>query len=443
MIDVLYQDHLAILQQRAAHLLEQHQLDAVLIHSGSTKNYFLDDYAPVFKPNPHFVHWMPFLREQPECWLLIQPASKPILFIYSPDDFWHMTASEPSDFWNQLFDIHLYTDRAAQLKQFNIAGNVALIAENPVELPQLSVKHNPEALMHALHFQRAEKTPWEQHCIRQANRIAIKGHRFTQQGFFDGLSEFELHQGYLAATAQLEKELPYSNIVGLNEHAAVLHYQHKDRTAPEQHRALLVDAGAVCHGYVADITRTVSQGHQDFDAILVAMDQAQQALTESIKPGVSFLALHQQMHQKLFSILSTAGIVKSDAGLDPSDKVAITRTFYPHGLGHLLGIQVHDIGGWQQNIKGSMSAPPEQHPFLRLTRLLTEQMVVTIEPGLYFIPLLLEQLKSTPLARHINWPLVNELTPWGGIRIEDNVCVTATGAENYTRDAFNDPIIAL
>ena len=437
MIDALYKDHLVTLQQRCSHLLEQHQLDALLIHSGSTQNYFLDDYAPVFKPNPHFVHWMPFLTEQPECWLLIKPACRPVLFIYSPDDFWHMTAAEPSDFWSTLFDIHLFTDRAEQLKQFNCAGDVALIAENPVELPRLSVKHNPEGLMQALHFLRAEKTPWEQHCIRQANRIAVKGHRFTQQGFYDGLSEFELHQGYLAVTTQLEKELPYNNIVGLNEHAAVLHYQHKDRTAPEQHRTLLVDGGAVWHGYVADITRTVSQGHQDFDAILAAMDQAQQALTALVKPGVTFLSLHEQMHQKLLSILLNAGIVKSDTALDPADELAITRTFYPHGLGHLLGIQVHDIGGWQQNINGVISAPPEQHPFLRLTRRLTEQMVVTIEPGLYFIPLLLQQLKSTPPGRHINWPLVDELTPWGGIRIEDNVCVTSAGTENYTRDAFN------
>lgn len=438
MMEALFRDHLAILQQRCTDLFEQEQLDALLIHSGSSKNYFLDDYAPVFKPNPHFVQWMPFLTEQPECWLLIKPACKPCLFIFSPDDFWHMTAAEPTDFWSKLFDIRLYTDQTAQLSQWNIAGNVALISENPVELSQLSVKHNPEALMHALHYLRASKTQWEQYCIRQANRIAVKGHRFTQHGFFDSLSEFELHQGYLSATSQLEKELPYSNIVGLNEHAAVLHYQYKDRTAPQQHCALLVDAGAVCHGYVADITRTVSQGNQDFDALLAAMDQAQRALVESIKPGASFLSLHEQMHQKLFSILSNAGIVKRAAVLGPSEKLSITGTFYPHGLGHLLGIQVHDIGGWQQDRSGLMAAPPKQHPFLRLTRRLTENMVVTVEPGLYFIPLLLEQLKSTAIANHINWGLVNELTPWGGIRIEDNVCVTSTGPENYTRDAFNE-----
>lgn len=436
-MEALFKDHLAILVQRCAALFEQEQLDAMLIHSGSTKNYFLDDYAPAFKPNPHFVQWMPFLTEHPECWVLIKPGCKPSLYVYSPDDFWHMTATEPTDFWSELFDIHLYTDQANRLKQINVNGDIALISENNIELPQLKIKHNPESLMHALHYQRAEKTAWEQRCIREANRIAIKGHRFTRRGFFEGLSEFELHQGYLSATTHLERELPYSNIVGLNEHAAVLHYQHKDRIAPSQHHTLLVDAGAVCHGYVADITRTVSQGNQDFQALLAAMDQAQLALVETIKPGISFLTLHEDMHQKLFSILSNAGIIKREVVLSPVERLSITRAFYPHGLGHLLGIQVHDIGGWQQNSKGLMQAPPEPHPFLRLTRTLTENMVVTVEPGLYFIPLLLDQLKSTPLACHINWGLVNELTPWGGIRIEDNVCVTSTGVQNYTRDALN------
>ena len=437
MIKALFTDHLATLVQRAETLFEHERFDALLIHSGSTKNYFLDDYAPAFKPNPHFVQWMPFLTEHPECWLVITPGIKPCLYLYSPDDFWHMTAAEPTDFWSELFDVHLFTDLATQLKQMPLAGDVALIAADPIEISQSRIHHNPERLMHALHFMRAEKTAWEQHCIRQANQSAVKGHQFTQNGFIGGMSEYELHQGYLSAIGHLEKELPYSNIIALNEHAAVLHYQHKDRTAPQQHRTLLVDGGAVYHGYVADITRTVSQGSQDFQALLTAMDQAQQALVDTISSGVSFLSLHETMHQQLFRILADAGIIKRSHMLDQSEALSITRTFYPHGLGHLLGIQVHDIGGWQQDSDGQLLNPPNDHPFLRLTRTLKENMVVTIEPGLYFIPQLLNQLKNTSLADYIDWSLVDSLMPWGGIRIEDNVCVTAKGVENYTRDAFN------
>lgn len=437
MIKALFTDHLAALLQRTEIVLEDEHFDALLIHSGRTKNYFLDDYAPAFKPNPHFVQWMPFLAEHPECWLVVTPGKKPCLYLYSPDDFWHMTADEPTDFWSDLFDIQMFATIDTQLKQIPLVGNIALIAADAVELAQATITQNPERLMHALHFMRAEKTAWEQHCIRQANQIAVKGHYFTQRGFAEGMSEYDLHQGYLGAIRHLEKELPYSNIIALNEHAAVLHYQHKDRAAPQQHRTLLVDGGAVYHGYVADITRTISQGSQDFQALLAAMDQAQQSLIDTIKPGVSFLSLHERMHQQLFQILADSGIIKRSHLLDQAEGLSITRTFYPHGLGHLLGIQVHDIGGWQQDREGCLQNPPDAHPFLRLTRTLTENMVVTIEPGLYFIPQLLNQLKLTPLAEHIDWSLVDTLTPWGGIRIEDNVCVTTTGVENYTRDAFN------
>jgi Xaa-Pro dipeptidase len=438
----LFTDHIMTLQQRCSTLLEQEEFDALIIHSGRSKNYFLDDYAAPFKPNPHFVQWMPFLTEHPECWLVIKTGCKPCLYLYSPDDFWHMTAQEPTDFWCDLFDVQLYTDRDSLLKKFPVlcgtTSSVALIAEDSMALSQVTLQHNPQGLMHGLHYLRASKTPWERHCLREANRIAVSGHRFTQHGFAEGLSEYELHQGYISAITHLEKDLPYNNIIGLNEHAAVLHYQYKDRIAPNHHRTLLVDAGAVYHGYVADITRTVCQGSADFHALLEAMDKAQQSLVAKIKPGVSFIGLHEMMHQQLFQILCQAGIIKHGDLLDETAALSITRTFYPHGLGHLLGIQVHDIGGWQQDSVGGISKPPEQHPFLRLTRTLQENFVVTVEPGLYFIPLLLNKLKLTPLTAHIDWQLVAALSPWGGIRIEDNVCVTATGAENYTRDAFNN-----
>jgi Xaa-Pro dipeptidase len=103
----------------------------------------------------------------------------------------------------------------------------------------------------------------------------------------------------------------------------------------------------------------------------------------------------------------------------------------------LLGIQVHDIGGFMVDESGSFLDPPSGHPFLRLTRTLEENMVLTIEPGVYVIDLLLENLRGTPAESHVNWDSVDWLRPFGGIRIEDNVRVTASGTENMTRDAFS------
>jgi Xaa-Pro dipeptidase len=86
--------------------------------------------------------------------------------------------------------------------------------------------------------------------------------------------------------------------------------------------------------------------------------------------------------------------------------------------------------------EGGETPPPEHHPHLRLTRSLAADQVLTIEPGLYFIDMLLESLHESAAGRLVNWLRVEELRPYGGIRIEDNVRVLENGAENLTRDAF-------
>ena len=113
----------------------------------------------------------------------------------------------------------------------------------------------------------------------------------------------------------------------------------------------------------------------------------------------------------------------------------LTEAFCPHGLGHLLGLQVHDVGGQQITEDGELYPPPENYPALRFTRPITENMVLTVEPGLYFIAALLEPYRST--SDLLNWDLLDALLPYGGIRIEDNVRVLSTGTENLTRDAFS------
>ena len=107
-------------------------------------------------------------------------------------------------------------------------------------------------------------------------------------------------------------------------------------------------------------------------------------------------------------------------------------------IGHLLGIQVHDVAGFMENEGGATIDPPSGHPFLRLTRVLEEDMVLTVEPGLYIIDMLLSDLRGSPAETFVDWDAVEALRPFGGIRIEDNVRVLADGCENLTRDAFAD-----
>ena len=102
-----------------------------------------------------------------------------------------------------------------------------------------------------------------------------------------------------------------------------------------------------------------------------------------------------------------------------------------------MGIQVHDIGGFSASDEGGTLAKPEGHRYLRLTRTLEPGMVVTIEPGIYFIDMLLKPLRESAHASDINWEAVAHLSRFGGVRIEDDVVCQAEGApENLSRDAF-------
>jgi Xaa-Pro dipeptidase len=98
---------------------------------------------------------------------------------------------------------------------------------------------------------------------------------------------------------------------------------------------------------------------------------------------------------------------------------------------------VHDVAGFAADVSGTEIPRPEGHPFLRLTRRLEPGFLVTIEPGIYFIDLLLDQARGGEAGRHIRWDAVERLRPFGGIRIEDDVACTGGAPENLTRDAFN------
>jgi Xaa-Pro dipeptidase len=125
-------------------------------------------------------------------------------------------------------------------------------------------------------------------------------------------------------------------------------------------------------------------------------------------------------------------------GVEESLDNGVARLFFPHGIGHMLGLQVHDVGGFMEDESGTTSLPrPKQDPALRLTRLLEPGFVVTMEPGLYFIEARLAPARSGPLAAQIDWSRVAALQPFGGIRIEDDLAITAEGCDNLTREAFS------
>jgi Xaa-Pro dipeptidase len=140
-------------------------------------------------------------------------------------------------------------------------------------------------------------------------------------------------------------------------------------------------------------------------------------------------------HRGVAEILVRFGFVK---GLDANGVLErrISSTFLPHGVGHLLGLQVHDAGGFMADRAGNTIPKPEGHPWLRLTRVVEPGWVFTIEPGLYFKDILLDELRAGDNAKHVDWEKVDAFRKFGGIRIEDDILITETGRANLTRDAF-------
>ena len=167
-----------------------------------------------------------------------------------------------------------------------------------------------------------------------------------------------------------------------------------------------------------------------FPGLIDGVDGVEQACAPW-SAGRGLRDIHLECHRLLAGVLRL-GIVawNRSRSLRPA-----SRVFFPHGVGHLLGIQVHDVAGFMAGPDGGRIEPPEGHPFLRLTRTLVEDSVVTIEPGLYFIPMLLAPLREGPHAAAVDWKQVAHLQAYGGVRIEDNVRAAADGPENLTRDA--------
>jgi Xaa-Pro dipeptidase len=428
-----FSEHIVELNRRVAEIIAREKLSGLVIHSGQHHRQFLDDMNYPFKVNPQFKAWVPVI-DNPNCWLIVNGRDKPTLVFYRPVDFWHKVSDVPDAFWTEHVDIKLLTkaDRVAEFLPKDIT-NWAYLGEHLDVADVLGfTSRNPDAVMNYLHYHRASKTQYELECMRQANKIAVKGHQAAKNAFYNGGSEFEIQQQYLSSVGQTENEVPYGNIVALNQNAAILHYTALEHTKPAQRLSFLLDAGANFHGYASDITRTYAFEKNSFCDLISALNAVELAIIDRIKPGVKYTDLHIETHHHIAQLLLDFNLATGDAaGLVEQ---GITNVFFPHGLGHMLGLQVHDMGGYLHDERGTHIPAPEAHPYLRCTRTLEANQVLTIEPGLYIIDSLLDELKQDSRKQQINWDQVAHFRPFGGIRIEDNVIVHQDRNENMTRE---------
>ncbi len=423
----LFRSHVAVLDAAYDRILAAHQLDAVVIHSGTPKkrSAYDDQYWPL-RPTPHFEHWIAL--GEAGC-LLVKQVGKPARVIWPRvTDFWERP--RPPEIEHVQDALELLRCSFAQVSDFVPTGHVAFVGEDLLARQVLAphAESDPPALLRDLDALRVHKTAWEIHCLTEANRLASLGHDHVLAQFRGGMrSELDLHLEYLRATRQDDWETPYKNIVALGTHASILHHVGYSKEGV-QSASILLDAGAAYKGYASDITRTWVDGKgphaATFAALVDGMEKLQQELCAEIRVGMPYEDLHDASHRKVSALLSDSGVVRASA--EEIDALGISRVFYPHGLGHSLGLQCHDVGC-------GLSIPKDNNPFLRNTSRIEAGQAFTIEPGLYFVDTLLAELREQPHGKQVNWDLVDELTPFGGIRIEDDIVVGVGRSENLTR----------
>jgi Xaa-Pro dipeptidase len=432
-LDELYTHHIADLQHRFAGVLGRQGWDGVAIHSGSlVKRSTYDDQTWPLRPCPHFAHWLALA--EPDALLVVRPGRRPVLLRPRATSFWEKTAPPESDAFSSAMDV-VFADPPRTTAHVG-AGRVAFVGEHSGSAARWGIPQEyacPPRLISALDELRTIKTPYEIACLVEANRRARAGHEALRAAFAAGDdSELDLHLLFLRATAQDDWETPYKNIVAIGTNAATLHHVAYGRTAPgRQAGSLLVDAGATCAGYGSDITRTWARGPGAavgaFAHLVTEVEGMQRQLCAAVRVGTPYEQLHDESHRLVGAVLREVGLVA--ASVEEIVASGVSRAFYPHGLGHSLGLQTHDVGC-------SVRLARPDNPFLRNTSDVTVGQVFTIEPGIYFIDPLLSALRARPAGKLVDWGLVDALAPLGGVRIEDDIHVVGGDAvvRNLTRE---------
>jgi len=275
---------------------------------------------------------------------------------------------------------------------------------------------------------RVRKDPAELDRMRAAAAATARGFESLVADLAPGRTEHQLRATVDAAFMRAGAQRPaYDSIVAVGTNAAVLHSSPGDRPVAAGD-FVLVDAGASVDGYACDVTRTWVLGEPGrwqrfvWDTVVAA----QQAAVERCVPGVEYRELHLDTATAMARSFVEAGILRGE----PADLVArgAMALFFPHGVGHLIGLVVHDVAGYAAGRERSAVAGLR---LLRTDRPLESGIVVTIEPGIYFIDALLaDPAVRTEFGGDVDWKLVDsELLHLGGVRIEDTVHVTNGGPE--------------
>ncbi|CAD5221243.1 unnamed protein product [Bursaphelenchus okinawaensis] len=319
------------------------------------------------------------------------------------------------------------------LKAFNTDSKETLLPANFTGINNF--KTDTDVLYNIIAELRVFKTDQELELLRYASKIGSDAHKKLMKNIKPGKShQYQMeslftHESYSTGAC---RHIAYTCIAASGADGAVLHYGHAG--APNDHLIkdgdlCLFDMGPEYSCYTSDVTCTFPANGKFTEKqrlIYNAVYEATMAVFREAKPGVCWTDMHLLAERIILEHLKNAKILTKS--IDEMVEKRIGAVFFPCGLGHFLGLDVHDVGGYLGDATERSTLAGLKN--IRTTRTLQERMVITIEPGVYFIDTLLDEALANPeTAKYFNKEVLQEYRGFGGVRIEDDVVIWVNGNE--------------
>lgn len=418
-------------------LFEEEQNSLIYIKGAELMYRYQTDYEFPFRQESNF--WYLTGVDEPDYHLILDLKTERYhLFAPKRDEHYgvwhgHIKSKEDIRTLYEPDELHYENSLLSVIKDLNPDVIYCLNEEQAEFIEDLDRELNvdTDSLTDAITFCRTIKTEDELDKMREAAAITNIAHRKVMEQVKPGMFEYELKAifDYHNTKRGLLFDA-YNGIHAAGKNSAVLHYT-ECRSRLNNGDLYLIDAGFEYEGYAADITRTYPANGRFTNnqaAIYQTVLNALNSVIEEIEPGVKMEDLHMSAARIILEGLKRMGLVKGS--VDDLMENDIFALFFPHGLGHFLGLDTHDVGGYPKGVE-RIDRPGIR--FLRARRELQPGMVVTIEPGLYFIPALLSKaFEDEEKSKFLNPAKLEAYFDFGGVRIEDNIIITESGNENMT-----------
>lgn len=425
----------------------------ILLKGGEISNQYDTDHENLFLQDSWF-QYLFGVREPGFFGAVMIEGNKSILFIPHLSEEYEIWCGKilPKSYYQSHYDVDevYFADELSSwltetlpsegqihlLKGLNTDSGTNL---EPFNHPALDSKLiETSYLFHALSTARVTKSAEEVEILRYSAMVSSNAHVAVQRFARAGMIEYELEAKFLYEIYSQGgcRTSAYTSICGCGPNGAVLHYGHaaapNDRVLQSSDMALL-DMGSSYHGYCSDITCSFpisGQFTSDQRAVYEGVLAAQVAVMKAAKPGASWPHCHHLAELEIIKALLGLGILQGGSPEELSTK-GLGAVFFPHGLGHLLGLDTHDCGGY---IDGTPARPtPPGLRKLRTARVLEPGMILTNEPGCYFIDALIDKaLNDESQASHIDRDIIARFRGFGGVRLEDDILITEDGVDNFT-----------